>query len=1821
MENQKKTAKKLMAIVLAVLMVISTIPIGVLTTAFASTTNCLAVKVCDKKVYFYGAETLEVNENKVKFTGGDTEKPSFYINGVESNDSDAIVLDDKTIEFNEKWIIENQPQWIALQCDTKSDVPQNEPSVEVDEEAPKVDVSGNPKAWTNEDVKLTVDATDSGTGVVAYSMDKINWYADSTFDVEENGIYTFYAKDAVGNISEGKEIEVSFIDKIAPTISSVAIDPDTWTNENVTLIVTANDEQSGLAAESYKMDDGEWQVSNEFVVSDSKSHTFYVKDAVENIAQTTQKADKHDVIKPEITKIEVKWKTITIDPDTFTSPIVNYDFYITAKDDKSGISEYSIDNTNWQTSNKFTLKGAENYTFYVKDNAGNVSEVTNYSLKKDITAPQINEITKSTSKPTNKPVTITIIATDNIDGSGLNDKAYALDDKNNWQKDNTFEIKDSNKHIVYVRDKAKPENIAEQEITVENFCDEIPTIDSVELSKNEWTNSMVVATVNGKGTTNAANAKFEIVEYKIDDSEWQSEKSFEINDCKSHEFYVKDSAGNISKAFEKAAINYDAKSPILNTGENGKDKAVCFEQINKGWLAKAANKLSFGIFFNERLKITVKAKDVHDEKNNASGIVSAEFVFVSADKQFEYTYEPQKIGNKTDNEIEFYVDKEHEVNNNELPENFKGTAKVILTDAADNKETFNVTTDNSDIEKESFMIENTPPEISELKPSIEASENSTFKENYVLTFNVDDNIGQGEYSGIAWVSIKVNGVEVANEGNIFNYTETSQTKLPNKEYKINVVGNDENDDYRHSVNGISFFDEDWNKGQLEFVVKVADNAGNVTQSEPVVYNFDQTAPSIKSFDIGKNKATAFVSGEDYGFYFKEETQITITAEDVANKAGNEAVASGLSTMTVYLKSVDDQDKNKDERTLYTVDEETKTIKEITSIEDAAVISIDDANPSVSFSIPKDFKGQIYAYATDKAGNSNNDCQFVIDDEKVVDQDGFVHPDGSIIETEAKHTDTSSIEFVSVPKAKGTQNTSSTYKYSSADTGTQQDETMDYVKKVGKGKVPLYNKDINFGVRVKDTYSGIRDITYTIIEGKEKTAKTVVVDNDGKISGEANGWSIEKKDNNLVTEMKNTIAVSGNYNDMVLLVELTDRAGNKSYDYYVFGIDKTAPTITVTYDNNSDDTQSGTGSYFKANRTATILVQERNFNTENVKFAIKNSEGEAPKVVDKGLATRDTTGNGDANVYKYVVTYSNDGVYTFNVEYTDRATNKASVDYKDSVAPKSFTIDKILPVISVSYDNNDAQNGKYFKANRTATITIVEHNFDVNRVVFTRTAAISGNNKALPSVSWVNSGDTHTATINYNDDGDYTFDVTMTDKAGNKEANVNYGSSVAAKDFTVDTTYSDIVKVEGIADNGVLGLVDGEVKEDAKISITINDINLDNYNIKLTRSRVLVTGESDQKSDASQKDIIDNSEKQQAENGIDVTSKFVSNASGTTNSTASISIPKRDDEGVKNDGLYTLTIEAKDKAGNAYNTNANIITFSVNRFGSVFTFSEDLYNLLNDNDGYTQSVASTDLTIYEYNATDLMKETVEVIANNDSKTLVKNDDYTVKTENRQNEGSWSLNTYNIKPENFKNDGVYTLRVSSTDKASITSQTIDYDVCSATFRVDSTPPDIISVNYSTEVEKMFGNKDKASAKTDELKVNFTVEDLIRLEKIEVYINGVIDQTYKYGEDFDDANTFDGCQFAINDGGSKTQTFKIVVTDKAGKVTDTSNKETFNPGYVFFDQLVVSPNGFAQFYANKVLFFGSIAGVVAITAGIVALVVVKKRKKSNDDQPEQA
>lgn len=723
---------------------------------------------------------------------------------------------------------------------------------------------------------------------------------------------------------------------------------------------------------------------------------------------------------------------------------------------------------------------------------------------------------------------------------------------------------------------------------------------------------------------------------------------------------------------------------------------------------------------------------------------------------------------------------------------------------------------------------------------------------------------------------------------------------------------------------------------------------------------------------------------------------------------------------------------------------------------------------------------------------------------------------------------------------------------------------------------LYNGDVKVAIKVVDpliggTYSGLRTVTYKVLNmGVETQTGTLYAFENA-----------DPKQSDLLQTWTGEITVDStlnNSNDVVIVVYAEDNSLNNSDDRVAIKIDITDPTIDVTYDNNSADNAK----YFKDNRTATIVVTERNFNADDVKVTITNTDGFIPTISGWTKTDGNENGNLDDTKWTATVTYNVDGDYTFDIAYTDLADNAcAGAQYGVSVAPTEFTVDKTLPVVSVSYDNNNAKNDKYFASSRTATVVINEHNFDVNRVVFTQTAALNGTAITIPSATWVNNGDSHTATIAFTADGDYTFDVVVTDMAANESEAANYGNSVAGKEFVVD---------QNIEKPTIGGIVNGGAyKESVVPTISFNDVNYDTYEVKLVRTRM-------------------------GEKNVDVTDKFIKaideQAQGGSGSYDTF------EKIVENDGIYTLTVKMIDKAGNE---DTEEYTFTVNRFGSVYVYSDYLASLIKDGGQYITSIDG-DLVITEYNADRILDGSLKILLTRDGEAV--NADFTsnpsdINAQVSIGESGWYQYVYTIKSSNFEKDGVYKISLISSyatsdseknDSTSVPENSMDAAgnkvVDAINFTVDATPP---------EIRNIIG-LDKAIVNAQDLTVKYTVVDVGGLKSVEIFVDNKPLDTIT---SFDNLNSYTG-EFVLGEN-NNAQTVRIKVTDLAGNVTDTESidDEDVPLGEFAFNKTVtVSTNLFVRWYANKLLFWGSIGGVVVL-AGAICFIVAFKRKKKEENK----
>ena len=411
---------------------------------------------------------------------------------------------------------------------------------------------------------------------------------------------------------------------------------------------------------------------------------------------------------------------------------------------------------------------------------------------------------------------------------------------------------------------------------------------------------------------------------------------------------------------------------------------------------------------------------------------------------------------------------------------------------------------------------------------------------------------------------------------------------------------------------------------------------------------------------------------------------------------------------------------------------------------------------------------------------------------------------------------------------------------------------------------FYNGDVVVNLKVQDFYSGINNVKYTV--GSEPEQIFVAPNTDR--SEMLTSWTKQV----IVPSARN------NSNNVKVSVTVEDNAGNIKTETISLKIDITPPKLTIDYYNNNPANQK----YFKDNRTATVTVEELNFNPADVKINITRNGAAIASMVPSPNAWRH-----NGNIHTISIPFTVDGEYRVDVAYTDMAGNRGN-----TIETQSFVIDKTLPVINVEYDNNAAENNNYFKANRTATITIKEVNFRADDVKISMTATKEGNPVQLPTVSgWRQEGtDTHTATINFTTDADYTLHVAYSDLANNAASNF------ATQSFVIDKVKPE-VSISGVKDLSAN-------KEGVAPVISFSDINLD-----LQRSKVVLKG-------------------------TNTGSKVFTSKTSENSKADNIKL-----ETIEIDDNYVLTADIYDKSGNLTTT---AVSFSVNKNGSTFDFIQKDY---------------------------------------------------------------------------------------------------------------------------------------------------------------------------------------------------------------------------------------------------------------------------------------
>lgn len=718
------------------------------------------------------------------------------------------------------------------------------------------------------------------------------------------------------------------------------------------------------------------------------------------------------------------------------------------------------------------------------------------------------------------------------------------------------------------------------------------------------------------------------------------------------------------------------------------------------------------------------------------------------------------------------------------------------------------------------------------------------------------------------------------------------------------------------------------------------------------------------------------------------------------------------------------------------------------------------------------------------------------------------------------------------------------------------------------------EDVKFSIRAKD------------VAGRNKKAGSCY---------KKSAWTVDSEEDVHTI----TIRYPGNAN-YTFDMEYTDMASNPASDYKTdyFTVDKTAPAkLKVDYSESVLDTvlEFVTFGFYNAKMTVTLTAQDAVSGVESFCYSYVNAEG-----VSSVNAERIKKKINAAQIH-----YSDHGKMasaTFRIPKTALADTEQfngnveflAEDYSDNTAQKHkenkrIVVDNIAPDAQITYNGatNVAGDVSYYNGEIKAVVTVNEANFyaeDVSVMV----SKNKGTKTAVTPVWSDAGGDVHVGTFTLTGDGDYRITVHYTDKSSNQMA------AYTSKEMTIDTKIEDpTFTINGEAKAGMSGAYKGE----AKVGFQFADQNFDAQTVKLTRTRF-----------------------HEVE---DVTDKFIHVSDRAKGGMGSFEIPSK----AENDGIYVLHVAMTDRA--KHKTESEI-TFTVNRFGSVYEYSDSLAALIKEGGQYVSSV-DHDLVITEYNADRLLEDSVNLLVTKDGENLDVDFASVPEEINSQagiGESGWYQYAYTIKASNFAEDGVYKISLTSSyaaedsaknDSTSVPENSVDTSgnaiLDTMTFTVDSAAPEIRNI---VNLDQKIADVDQLSGGS--LPVRYTIVDVGGLKSVKVMLNDKTIQSVTKEELADDAFQFTGSFEIAEQSGTTAQKVRILATDLAGNVTDTDSEaflqahseDDENSTYIFFDEVTVSRNSFVRWYANKPLFWGSIGGVVVLAAAVSFVAAALRRRK---------
>ncbi|SHM97760.1 Ig-like domain (group 3) [Anaerosporobacter mobilis DSM 15930] len=846
-----------------------------------------------------------------------------------------------------------------------------------------------------------------------------------------------------------------------------------------------------------------------------------------------------------------------------------------------------------------------------------------------------------------------------------------------------------------------------------------------------------------------------------------------------------------------AVNNYGNKQTITEKVyiDTTKPKIVGFniDKLNSDMNSVMLNYLSFGNFFNDKVRITVIA----DDNNGATSGISTITLYVNGNPVDDLAQTTTVIGEGKSQAV-FILPKEIISNSNILKAELTATA----TDNVKNSSfTTTPSSVNSSIKSNLLVVETINPIIEFSVPQAiytDKDDKKSYNDDVMINIQAKD-----VDSGIRSVQISINGTEIQKDMNgkevnaYFSITETHA-----EVFQISTSQGIRADD-----------------GSYVIEVTVVDNAGNKYMTSETVYK-DTDRPNITGINFipttsdGISDTSEFIDELEYGFFFKEEFTAVVHVSD-------KEPSSGLDRIKYHLISYQNGKK--------------------TGENSGEVVIVDGI---ATIAVPKGFKGQIILEALDNTKNSSMEVTskaFVSDDSNpkisiVINNDtSYTDADGNKLYVSDMSFTVSLTDNLSGIKEIGYSKQSEKetlerkvisinntgYKVGDdiGDGWVISEMDCNLITKVSKiFKLKSEDNDIVLAFDVTDNCNNKKDNVKTEKITIDKTAPIINVVfrkdvskssyyyNANRIAditvlernfdedlikaiiqntyGNVPNVSFKKESN-----IKHVAVINFDEGDYTLDVkgkDLGDHSATVSYsggNEKLFYVDKTKP---LTADNFSTFSSSKTNNSFNEDKTISIEVTEHNFDPQLIHLTIKRKTAGSSHTgagftdVSDIASISKWISSGDK--HKLSFTISEDGVYQVELKTSDLAENS-----QDTSSTVVFEIDKTVPVVKTRNDNFVASDDTEFldiypysrKDELAPSIEFEDLNLDHLEYVLTTFipdyTGSEGQTIVQPARTYVEEDKNKTGIIkeakftlpNFEKDGVYALEITAVDVAGNK----------------------------------------------------------------------------------------------------------------------------------------------------------------------------------------------------------------------------------------------------------------------------------------------------------------------------------------------------------------------------------------------------------------------------------------------------------------------